>query len=162
MMENKEVRPWSYKRTSLGSIERVFDFYDIATITRAAPAKILGFEDRGHLGVGANADIAVYDLEPENFDPTKAANAATVEKAFSNALYTIKDGEILVKDGEIVKVVSSKHIRTNVQDFEEEEKRVLEQIMPMFNKYYTVKFENYIVHDHYAEPSVEYKVSASK
>lgn len=162
MMENKEVRPWSYKRTSLGGIERVFDFYDIATITRAAPAKILGFEDRGHLGVGANADIAVYDLEPENFDPTKAANAATVEKAFSNALYTIKDGEILVKDGEIVKVVSSKHIRTNVQDFEEEEKRVLEQIMPMFNRYYTVKFENYIVHDHYAEPSVEYKVSASK
>lgn len=162
MMENKEVRPWSYKRTSLGSIERVFDFYDIATITRSAPAKILGFEDRGHLGVGANADIAVYDIEPENFDPTKAANAATVEKVFSNALYTIKDGEIVVKDGEIAKVVSSKHLRTSVEGMEEEEKRILEKIMPMFNKYYTIKFENYKVHDHFAEPSVEYKVNASK
>ena len=162
MMDNKEVHPWSHRRTSLASIDRDFDFYDIANITRAAPAKILGFEDRGHLGVGANADIAVYDIEPENFDPSRAANAAIVEKQLGGALYTIKDGEILVKDGEIVKVVSSKHLRTSVQGFEEEEKRILEQIMPMFKKYYTVKFENYVVQDHYAEPSVEYKVNASK
>jgi formylmethanofuran dehydrogenase subunit A len=162
MMDNKEVHPWSHKRTSLASIDRDFDFYDIANITRAAPSKILGFEDRGHLGVGANADIAVYDIEPENFDPSRAANAAIVEKQLGGTLYTIKDGEILVKDGEIVKVVSSKHLRTSVQGFEEEEKRILEQIMPMFKKYYTVKFENYVVQDHYAEPSVEYKVNASK
>ena len=162
MMDNKEVHPWSHRRTSLASIDRDFDFYDIANITRAAPSKILGFEDRGHLGVGANADIAVYDIEPENFDPSRAANAAIVEKQLGGALYTIKDGEILVKDGEIVKVVSSKHLRTSVQGFEEEEKRILEQIMPMFKKYYTVKFENYVVQDHYAEPSVEYKVNASK
>ena len=162
MMDNKEVHPWSHRRTSLASIDRDFDFYDIANITRAAPSKILGFEDRGHLGVGANADIAVYDIEPENFDPSRAANAAIVEKQLGGALYTIKDGEILVKDGEITKVVSSKHLRTSVQGFEEEEKRILEQIMPMFKKYYTVKFENYVVQDHYAEPSVEYKVNASK
>ena len=162
MMDNKEVHPWSHRRTGLASIDRDFDFYDIANITRAAPSKILGFEDRGHLGVGANADIAVYDIEPENFDPSRAANAAIVEKQLGGALYTIKDGEILVKDGEIVKVVSSKHLRTSVQGFEEEEKRILEQIMPMFKKYYTVKFENYVVQDHYAEPSVEYKVNASK
>jgi formylmethanofuran dehydrogenase subunit A len=162
MMDNKEVHPWSHKRTGLAAIDRDFDFYDIANITRAAPAKILGFEDRGHLGVGANADIAVYDIEPENFDPSRASNAAIVEKQLGGALYTIKDGEILVKDGEIAKVVSSKHLRTSVQGFEEEEKRILEQIMPMFNKYYTVKFENYVVQDHYAEPSVEYKVNASK
>jgi formylmethanofuran dehydrogenase subunit A len=162
MMDNKEVHSWSHRKSSLATLDREFDFYDIATITRAAPAKILGFEDRGHLGVGANADIAVYDIEPENFDPSRASNAAVVEKTLGNTLYTIKDGEILVKDGEIVKVVSSKHIWTNVQGFEDEEKRILEQIMPMFNKYYTVKFENYVVHDHFAEPSVEYKVNAGK
>jgi formylmethanofuran dehydrogenase subunit A len=160
MMDNKEVHSWAARKSALATLDREYDFYDIATITRAANSKIYGFEDRGNLSVGSIADIAVYDLEPNNFDPS--INAAAVEKAFGNALYTIKDGEILVKDGEIVKVVSSKHVWTNVKDFEDEEKRILEQIMPTFNRYYTVKFENYIVHDHYAEPSCEYKVYASK
>jgi formylmethanofuran dehydrogenase subunit A len=159
-MDNKEVHAWAGRKSALGTLDREYDFYDIATITRAGPSKIYGFEDRGNLSAGSIADIAVYDLEPNSFDPSR--NAAAVEKAFSNALYTIKDGEILVKDGEVVKVVSSKHVRTEVQGFEEEEKRVLEQIMPTFNRYYTVKFENYIVHDHYAEPSSVYKVNASK
>jgi len=159
MMENT-VHRWAERKSALATLDREYDFYDIATITRAATSKMYGFEDRGHLGAGAIADIAVYDLEPDNFDPSR--DPAAVEKAFGNTLYTIKDGEVLVKDGEIVKVVSSKHVRTEVQGFEEQEKRVLEQIMPMFNKYYTVKFENYIVHDHYAEPSSVYKVNASK
>jgi formylmethanofuran dehydrogenase subunit A len=159
-MDNKEVHAWAGRKSALGTLDREYDFYDIATITRAGPSKIYGFQDRGNLSAGSIADIAVYDLEPNSFDPSR--NAAAVEKAFSNALYTIKDGEILVKDGEVVKVVSSKHVRTEVQGFEEEEKRVLEQIMPTFNRYYTVKFENYIVHDHYAEPSSVYKVNASK
>ena len=85
-----------------------------------------------------------------------------VEDVLGRALYTIKDGQILVKDGEIAKVVPSRHLWTNVQGFEQQEKKVLEDIMPMFNKYYTVKFENYKVHDHYIEPSLEYKVKASK
>jgi len=160
MMDNKEVHSWSHRKSSLATLDREYDFQDVATVTRAAPAKIYGFEDRGHLGAGALADIAVYDLEPNNFDPSR--DAAAVEKAFSNALYTIKDGEVLVKDGEIVKVVPSRHVWTNVQGFEEEEKRVLEQIMPMFNKYYTVRFENYVVHDQYTVPEFEYKVNASK
>ena len=46
-----------------------------------------------------------------------------MEKAFGNAMYTIKDGQILVKDGEVVKVVPSQTIWTNVQGFEEQEKR---------------------------------------
>ena len=29
-------------------------------MTRAAPAKLLGLTDRGHLGAGAIADVAVY------------------------------------------------------------------------------------------------------
>ena len=114
MIENKEVHKWVSKRTDLPTLDRVYDWNDIATVTRSAPAKILGFEERGHLGVGANADVAVYDIEPENFDPTKAANAAVVEDVLGRALYTIKDGQILVKDGEIAKVVPSRHLWTNV------------------------------------------------
>ena len=162
MIENKEVHKWATKRTSLGTLDRVYDWNDIATVTRSAPAKILGFKERGHLGVGANADVAVYDIEPEKFDPTKASSAPIIEDVLGRALYTIKDGQIVVKDGKIAKVVPSRHLWTNVQGFEKQENKVLNDIMPMFNKYYTIKFENYKVHDHYIEPSIEYKVNASK
>ncbi len=162
MIENGEVHKWASKRTSLPTLDRVYDWNDIATITRSAPAKILGLEERGHLGVGANADVAVYDLEPENFDATKAANAAVVEDVLGRALYTLKDGEVVVKDGKIAKVVPSRHLWSNIQGFEEQEKKVIENIMPMFNRYYTVKFENYKVHDHYVDPDIEFKIDASK
>jgi len=78
------------------------------------------------------------------------------------ALYTLKDGEVVVKDGKIAKVVPSRHLWSNIQGFEEQEKKVIENIMPMFNRYYTVKFENYKVHDHYVDPDVEFKIDASK
>jgi formylmethanofuran dehydrogenase subunit A len=161
MLEN-EVHKWASTRTDLPSLDRVYDWNEIATITRAAPAKILGFENRGQLGVGANADVAVYDIEPENFDATKASNAAIIEDVMGRAAYTIKDGEILVKDGKIVKVVPSRHMWTNVTGFDKQEEKVLENIMPIFNKYYTVKFENYKVFDHYIDPSIEFKINVSK
>jgi formylmethanofuran dehydrogenase subunit A len=161
MLEN-EVHKWATKRTDLASLDRVYDWSDIATVTRSAPAKILGLEQRGHLGVGANADVAVYDIEPENFDATKASNASVIEDVMGRAAYTIKDGEIVVKDGKIVKVVPSRHMWTNVTGFEEQEKKVLEDIMPMFNRYYTVKFENYKVFDHYIDPAIEFKIDAGK
>jgi len=160
MMDNLEVRVWSYKRTSLGTLDREYDFNEIATITRAAPAKIYGYQDRGELTPGYNADIAVYDLNPNDIDPSK--EPAAIEKAFGNAMYTIKDGQILVKDGEVVQIKPSQTIWTNVQGYEEQEKMIMEKVMPTFNRYYTVKFENYKVHDHYLPNPIEVKVQASK
>ena len=85
-----------------------------------------------------------------------------MEKAFGNAAYTIKDGQILVKDGDVVKVKPSQTIWTNVQGYEQQEQKILDEIMPFFNKYYTVKFENYKVHDHYLNKAIEVKVQAGK
>jgi formylmethanofuran dehydrogenase subunit A len=34
-------------------------------MTRAGQAKALGLKNKGHLGVGADADIAIYNLNPE-------------------------------------------------------------------------------------------------
>ena len=39
--------------TTLSSIAREYTLVDIAIMTRAAPAKLLGLKDRGHLGAGA-------------------------------------------------------------------------------------------------------------
>jgi formylmethanofuran dehydrogenase subunit A len=44
--------------TTLPSLTREYTLTEIATMTRAAPAKLLGLPDRGHLGAGARADVA--------------------------------------------------------------------------------------------------------
>src|ERR1700677_2252210 len=46
--------------TTLPSLTREYSLSEIAIMTRAAPAKLLGLRDRGHLGAGARADIALY------------------------------------------------------------------------------------------------------
>ncbi len=46
--------------TTVVSLDREYTLYEIAILTRAAPASILGLADLGHLGPGARADITVY------------------------------------------------------------------------------------------------------
>lgn len=76
--------------SSLGSISREYSLYEIAILTRAGPAKTLGLADRGHLGVGAAADITVYTDHPDK------------ERMFSHPALVLKDGEIVVRDGTLV------------------------------------------------------------
>ena len=78
----------------LGSIRREYSLYEIAILTRAAPAKSLGLTDRGHLGAGAAADITVYTDHEDR------------ERMFARPDYVFKDGVLVVRDGKIVKVVS--------------------------------------------------------
>lgn len=151
MLDN-EVHNWATNRTDLGTYDREYTWNEIATITRASPAKILGFEDRGHLGVGAKADISVYDIDVNDFDTTLLRNSQTLENKLLNSKYTIKDGEILVKNAKIVKLVKSSHIWCNIQGLENQESKLIEEIKPEFNKYYTIKYENYGVNDHYIQP----------
>jgi formylmethanofuran dehydrogenase subunit A len=75
--------------TTLASIDREYSLGEIATMTRSAPAKLLGLSDRGHLGSGATADIAVYapDTNPAEM--------------FRRAALVFKDGELVVRNGEI-------------------------------------------------------------
>lgn len=74
-------------RSGLDSIEREYSLPEVAIMTRAAPARLLGLLDRGHLGAGARADIAVY---PDVADRTTM---------FSSAKLVFKDGEVIVRDG---------------------------------------------------------------
>lgn len=78
--------------TTLGSIEREYTLNEIAVLTRAAPAKLLGISDIGHLAPGAVADITVY------------RDNADREVMFTSPEYVFKDGEVIVRDGKVVKV----------------------------------------------------------
>ncbi len=48
------------ERSVLRDITRELSLYEIAIITRAAPARMLGLSTKGHLGEGAEADITLY------------------------------------------------------------------------------------------------------
>ena len=74
----------------LGAIRREYSLYEIAIMTRAAPAKSLGLADRGHLGAGAAADIAVYSEHEDK------------ERMFSRPDLVFKDGTLVVRDGRMV------------------------------------------------------------
>ena len=84
------------KHSNLLEIKREYTLEEIAIVTRAAPAKILGLTDRGHLGAGGVGDVVVYN---DNADR---------EAMFSRAAYVLKDGKVIVKDGEIVDLVYGK------------------------------------------------------
>jgi len=127
------------RKSLLTSIERELSFYEIAIVTRAGQAKALGLTQKGQLGVGADADVAIYDVNPELVDPSKKYRK--VRRAFKRATYTIKGGEVVVKDGEIVKPVSGKTFWVDVKTSLPLE--VNDNLKRKFREYWTVEYENY-------------------
>jgi formylmethanofuran dehydrogenase subunit A len=77
------------EHTTLPSLKREYTLYEIAQMSRSGAAKLFGFTDRGQLGAGAVADIAVYK-------PGK-----DVAGMFRRAAYVYKDGELVVRNGEV-------------------------------------------------------------
>ena len=76
--------------TTLASIQREYTLGELATMTRAAPARLLGLADRGHLGAGSVADVAIYNDDADR------------ERMFRSAALVLKDGRVVVRDGEVV------------------------------------------------------------
>jgi formylmethanofuran dehydrogenase subunit A len=134
-------------RSLLPSIDRELGFHEIAVVTRAGQARALGLENKGHLGVGADSDIAIYDVNPEKTDPS--GQYKTVRRALKHAAYTIKDGEIVVKNDEVVKHVKGATMWLDVKTSEMAE--ITDDMKRRFRDYWTVEFENYPVTDHYVE-----------
>jgi formylmethanofuran dehydrogenase subunit A len=115
----------------LGSLDREYTLYEIAIMTRAAPARSLGLKNRGHLGAGAAADITVYsDLKNR-------------EKMFEKPVYVFKDGELVVQNGKIIRVVSgSTHALRPEYD-----RSIEKSLKQYFDRYMTVKLDNFKVKD---------------
>ena len=118
-------------------------------VTRAGTAKVLGLKNKGHLGVGADADVAIYSINPEKVDT--APEYKTVRKAFVNAAYTIKDGKIVAKDGEILQQVDGRTIWLDVKTAEQV--TIDEELKRRFKEYWTIEYDNYPVFDHYVKVS---------
>lgn len=145
------------RRSILATLDREYGLYEIAVITRAGQALLLGLNDRkGHLGVNADADIAIYDLDPRSeLTPEK------IERAFSHATYTIKDGEVVAKDGHIVQEVVGRRFWVNPQVDEDLEQKMLRDVSRTFARYYTINMANFPVQDEYLPRPNEIKIDAT-
>ncbi|MEM1538353.1 MAG: formylmethanofuran dehydrogenase subunit A [Candidatus Nezhaarchaeales archaeon] len=141
-----KVNKRALKKSALPAIDRELTFYEVAITTRAAPAKLLGLTGKGHLGVGADADVAIYNVNPKEVDPSKSPEI--IEKAFKRAAYTIKGGEIVVKDGEIVQHIYGKTLYVKPEVPEDLLKATLNDVEPKFKEWYSISFSNYPIMDH--------------
>ena len=56
-------------------LEREYTLGEIAIVTRAGPARLLGLAHKGHLGVGADADVTIYN---ENADREEMFSSAAL------------------------------------------------------------------------------------
>lgn len=140
-------------RTTLGSIERELDWSEIAVMTRAAPARVLGLQDKGHLGPGADADITIYDLNPEEVDPSIDHQA--VKKALAVAKYTIKGGVVVSREGQILAAPAGRTFWVDAEVPAAHAERLMADLREKFDRYYSVQLSNYMVQDEYvANPVV--------
>ena len=113
--------------SNLTSLTREYSLYEIAIMTRAGAAKLIGLNNCGHLGVGAQADITVY---------TEQAN---YEKMFAKPDYVFKNGKLVVKDGVVTKVVwGATHTAKPAFDTDVEK-----GLSEYFNKYHTIQLDNF-------------------
>jgi formylmethanofuran dehydrogenase subunit A len=138
-----KVNAYVQKATGLASIDVEKTLYEIINMTRSLPARILGLQNKGHLGIGADADIAIYNLNPLETDTSK--DFEKVYKAFKSAEYTIKSGEIISRNGEIVKEVFGRTFWVDARKKVDME-AVMNDIRDYF-QYYSVQLGNYGVEE---------------
>ena len=114
--------------STLSSIDREYSLYEIAIMTRAGAAKLVGLHDRGHLGVGAAADITVYTDDADR------------EKMFAKPDYVFKDGELVVRSGQVVKVTWGS---THTVKPEFDRSGIEKDLKQYFERYHTMDMEHF-------------------
>jgi formylmethanofuran dehydrogenase subunit A len=126
------ANPRAIRRTALlDGLDREYTLNEIAIITRAGPARRLGLRDKGHLGIGADADVTIYH------------DRADREEMFSTPRYVIKGGELAVDDGELRRSDDGLLLCSRAA-FDPDITQVLQ---PLFAHRYSVAFEHYPVRD---------------
>ncbi len=125
---NKEAAAASH----LAALEREYSLYEIAIMTRAGPARSLGLKNKGHLGPGADADVAIY------------REHANRERMFATPAYVFKGGQLIVRQGKVCddSPIGTTHVVR--ADFDMGIEGKLDQY---FDRYMTMKKDRMIVGD---------------
>lgn len=136
------VPPGVKDRCTLGDIDREYTMEEIAIITRAAPARMLGLSRKGHLGPGADGDVTIYQPDDDK------------QRMFELPRYVIHAGEVVVDDGQILPHTDGRLLHV-APAFDAE---CLPDIQEWFESNYSIQFRNYPVDPSYLH---EHEVIAS-
>ena len=114
----------------LHTLKREYSLNEIAIMTRAAPARILGLQNKGNFSEGSDADITIYDK-----------NNKDIENMFAHPIMVLKDGKVVVKNGKVKNYLWGK-----TQTIKPEYDASIEKILnKFFDKYHTMKLDSYII-----------------
>ena len=111
----------------LDGLAREYTLGEIAIVTRAGPARLLGLPHKGHLGPGADADVTVY------------APDADRAKMFAAPRYVIKGGTLVVEEGQLRRAPAGARLAVR-PDYDP---AVKPDVKRFFDDYASVAFENY-------------------
>jgi len=132
---NEQIRRVNQKaigRTMLrDDLDREYTLGEIAVITRAGPARLLGLADKGHLGVGADADVTIYQGRDD------------VEEMFATPRWVIKSGRVIVEEGELRETPAGELLRVAA----DHDEGIESTLRPLFDERYSVRFDNYPVRE---------------
>ena len=117
-------------RIVLPDLNREYTLYEIAIITSAGPARALGLSQKGHLGVGADADVAIYNEKPDG--ELHVPLSALRHQGRRDRRRGRRDPQDRRRPG----------IRRPARLRSKRSRRILR---PLFQQYYTMSFENYPV-----------------
>ena len=111
----------------LDGLTREFTLNEIAIITRAGPARLLGLPHKGHLGPGADADITVYRRSPR------------IAEMFATPRYVFRRGELIAEEGQLRRAPHGERLWVR-PGFDH---AVLAGLQRHFQQAATVQFDNY-------------------
>ena len=128
----KQMNPKFLAGSALGDgLAREYTLNEIAIVTRAGPARLLGLRAKGHLGVGADADITIYTRD------------ADIGRMFSTPRYVVKGGRLIVEEGQLRRAPPGRRLRL-APGYDD---AVVRDVRKHFEAYSSVSFDNYPVRD---------------
>ncbi len=120
------------EKTNLANLTREYTLSEIATITRAAPARILGLKNKGHLGAGADADLTVYAQQDD------------ITKMFQRPRYVFKAGQLIAEDGELKPDAELADSQT-LYIRRDHDEAALGDLNEWFQRHYSLRAGNYVI-----------------
>jgi formylmethanofuran dehydrogenase subunit A len=117
------------QRLTLQDLDREYTLDEIAILMSAGPARALGLTSKGHLGVGADADVVIFN---------ESKDAA---RMFAYPRYVLKAGELIVEEGEARGTGEGRTFAFKPAY----DPKIEDYLRPLFQQHYTMSFDNYPV-----------------
>jgi formylmethanofuran dehydrogenase subunit A len=119
------------QRSGLADLTREYTLAEIAVITRAAPARMLGLSTKGHLGPGADGDVAIYNHDADR------------QRMFALPRYLIKAGEVVLDDGDL-RAAPAGTTRSVTPEYDPE---IVPEIAAWFERDSSIRFANFPIQE---------------